>query len=344
MFSGSVRSVNMEPALEVLHRALAGDEGARTFLDRTSSIYVLDATDITTKPPHTYGCWNFIHQAMNEVERAESKLLQEDPHSISPLVHHAQLLATMALKVARRSNTTDKQLVATCIENASKAYHGTSTDAVRLMDVNSEIRDIVMGRLAALAMDPTFHKTNTSSAFADIVVLETFCGVLAANAVSNGPAAVRHLVSEWIVPSSHHLPPFCLTCVTLHLASEASRPGAPSGIPDALQQLSTLVMAGVLAPLLTQAVQDTIPQDKVTVHREVGGSLHARNCRIASLSLRAMNQWCAVTDFSLAQIKHICTKVGVRDVQCPSLQMNEITLSFSHTFPLRLFRDITYAG
>ena len=304
----------MEPALEVLHRALAGDEGARTFLDRTSTIYVLDATDITTKPPHTYGCWNFIHQAMNEVERAEIKWQQQDDpaHSISPLVPHAQLLATMALKVARRSNTLDKQLVATCIENASKAYHGSSTDAVRLMEINSEIRDIVMGRLAALAMDPSFHKSNTSSALADMVVLETFCAVLAANAVSNGPAAVRHLVSEWIVPSLHHLPSFCLTCVTLHVASEASRPGAPSGIPDSLQQLSTLVMAGVLAPLLTQAVQDTIPQDKVTEHREVGGSLHARNCRIASLSLRAINQWCAVTDLSLAQIKHICTKVGVR--------------------------------
>jgi hypothetical protein len=306
----------MEPALEVLHRALAGDEGARNFLDRTSAIYVLDATDLT-KPAHTYGCWNFIHQAMNEVERAETKL---EPHSsvVSPLVPHAQLLATMALKVARRSNSHDKHLVQTCIENASK-YNGTSKqeDVVRLRDINSEIRDIVMGRLAALAMDPTFHKATTNSALADTVVLETFCAVLAANAVSNGPLAVKHLVSEWIVPSSQHLPPFCLTCVTLHLASEAAREGAPAGITDALQQLSTVVMAGVLAPLLTQAIQDAVPAHDKTTHRGGAGSdrsLYDRNCKIAALSLKAINQWCAITDLSLAQIKHICTKVGVRAI------------------------------
>ena len=59
--------VVMEPALEILNRSLHGDEGARSFLDRTSSIYVLDATDLSK--PKTYGCWNFIHQALNEVER-----------------------------------------------------------------------------------------------------------------------------------------------------------------------------------------------------------------------------------------------------------------------------------
>jgi hypothetical protein len=330
----------MEPALEVLHRALDGEEGARNFLDRTSSIYVLDATD-PDKPPHTYGCWNFIHQAMNEIERAETKLFLaasattvEQPQQLwnhnnnnnninnpnnlqSPLVPHAQLLATMALRVARRSNLLDMQLVKTCIENSSKYYANSNEEALRLMDINTEIRDIVMGRLAALALDPTFHYNAThtgttaaaSSALADTVVLEIFCAVLAANAISNGPPAVKHLVSEWIVPSSHTLPPFCLTCVTLHLASEAVRPGAPDGIADALQQLSTLVIAGLLAPLLTQAVQEATPQDETS--KDITPD-HDRNCRIAALSLKAINQWCAATDLSLAQIKHICTKVGVR--------------------------------
>lgn len=304
----------MEPALDVLHRALSGDEGARSFLDRTSSIYVLDATDLSK--PHTYGCWNFIHQAMNEVERAEGKQMVG-----LPFVPHAQLLATMALRVARRSNDLDKQLVATCIENAAK-YHGTTSEAQRLIDINVEIRDIVMGRLAALALDPSFHRNSPkappfASAFSDAVVLETFCAVLAANAVSNGPAAVRHLVSDWIVPSSQHIPPFCLTCITLHLAEEASRKLAPVGIQDVLQQLSSLVMAGVLAPVLTAAIKEASPEHATSSQKAYlshGQSIHEMNCRIAALSLRAINQWCAVTDLSLAQIKHICSKVGVRTV------------------------------
>jgi hypothetical protein len=61
--------VVMEPALDVLNRALQGDPGACSFLDRTTSICVLDATNVSKSK--TYGCWNFIHQAINEVERAE---------------------------------------------------------------------------------------------------------------------------------------------------------------------------------------------------------------------------------------------------------------------------------
>lgn len=307
--------VGMEPALDVLHRALQGDEGARSFLDRTSSIYILDATDLSK--PHTYGCWNFIHQAMNEVERAESKLQQG-----VPFVAHAQLLASMALRVARRSNALDRQLVATCIENASK-YHGNATEAQRLIDINVEIRDIVMGRLAALALDPTYHRNHKSpssgpytSAFSDTVVLETFCAVLAANAVSNGPRAVRHLVLDWIAPSSQHISPFCLTCITLHLAEEASRRLAPSGIPDVLQQLSNQVVTVVLAPILTSSVKESavVPSSDAKILLSTNGqsSTHEMNCRLTALSLRAINQWCAITSLSLAQIKHICTKKGVR--------------------------------
>ena len=65
-----------------------------------------------------------------------------------------------------------------------------------------------MGRIAALALNPSFHRHTSSSDFLDTVVMETFCAVLAANAVSNGPFAVNHLVSEWIVPCAENLPPF----------------------------------------------------------------------------------------------------------------------------------------
>eukprot|EP00980_Cylindrotheca_fusiformis_P008551 scaffold1813_cov109-Cylindrotheca_fusiformis.AAC.9 len=284
----------MEPALDVLDRSLHGDAGARSFLDRTSSIYVMDATDMSK--PKTYGCWNFIHQAINEIERAEATL--SSANTLSP---HVQLLANMALRVARRSNDLDKYLVATCIENASK-YHGSASDSQKLIDINVEIRDIVMGRIAALALDPNFHGHGSMSSFADTAVLEMLCAVLAANAVSNGPAAVHHLLSEWILPSAVNLPPYCLACVTLHLAFEASRKSAPAGTQDMLQQVSRAVMSEVLAPVLS----DSIKESKSNIH-ETNSFLgyHERNCRVAALSLRAVNQWCAATDLSLAQIKHI---------------------------------------
>jgi hypothetical protein len=389
----------MEPALNALHRSLQGDPGARSFLDRTCSIYVLDATDITN--PKTYACWNFIQQALNEIERVESAAAaasQQDhdnddvlvlPHELQA---HVQLLSTMALRVARRSNAIDKELVATCISNAAK-YTASHHECQRLIDLNLELRDIVMGRIAAMAFDDSFHRPNTtvtstttrttrttrtqftatttttstttdddddqqqqqqpssvyrhphrqnhpsssssssSSAFSDYQVMETFCAVLAANAVSNGPTAVHHLVMEWMVPSSQSLPPYALACVTLHLAEEALRKSAPAGTQDMLQRLSNSVMAFVLAPILRDAIKEEEEEEDESFTNEntsaaaaaTGGggggrsssntnflSLHERNNRIASVCLRAMDRWCTATDLSLAQIKHICSKVQVR--------------------------------
>eukprot|EP00934_Nitzschia_sp_Nitz4_P000247 Nitzschia sp. Nitz4//scaffold384_size14786//6076//10073//NITZ4_008916-RA/size14786-snap-gene-0.0-mRNA-1//1//CDS//3329549943//247//frame0 len=311
----------MEPALDVIHRALHGDEGARSFLDQTSSIYVLDATEPSN--PRTYGCWNFIHRGLNEVERAEGTARpgQEQQQSMTRprLVAYVQLLATMALRVARRSNALDKQLVATCIQNASQC-NVPPQEAQRLIDINVEIRDIVMGRLAALALDPSHLRSGSSdsvpSAFADVVVLETFCAVLAANAVSNGPSSIKHLVTEWIVPSSSTLPPFCLSCISLHLAEEASRRTAPVGSYDALQQLSSVVMAAVVAPVLAESVKESNSEDEKakTTAMSNGLSLQEFNSRVVVLCLQAMKQWCNVTDLSLPQIKHICGKVNINIV------------------------------
>jgi hypothetical protein len=81
-------------------------------------------------------------------------------------------------------------------------------------------------------------------------------------------------------------------------------------------------MASVLAPVLTAAIKETgidsTPASGKPYFSSNGQSLslHGMNCRIAALGLRAINQWCAVTDLSLAQIKHICSKVGVRWLLC----------------------------
>lgn len=286
----------MEPALDTLDRALHGDEGARAFLERTSSIYLLDVTD--PKTPKTYGCWNFIHQAMNAIERFEANAGNSSPDSAA-IVGHARLLATVALRVARRSPASDKKLVRTCLAN-SEQYFGTPDQAQRLIDLNHELRGIVMGRIAAMAFDFNFHRQDGSggrSAFADSVVLDMLCGVLSANAVSSGPSAIHQFTSEWIIPSSRCLPAFAVAAVVLHLSQEGRRRTAPAGTKDTLQNHSMSVVSTVLVPILAEAVSESSISLNQTISR------HEASSQVATVCLQALSAWCDVTGQSLPQIK-----------------------------------------
>jgi hypothetical protein len=305
----------MEPALDVINRALLGDLGARSFLEQTSSVYVLDATD--TSKPKTYGCWNFIHQAMNEVERYESKLAQggqsHDLTNGAGLINHVRLLASMASRVARRSPAADRGLVATCIANAEE-YHGTASQSQWLVDLNLELREIVMGRIAAMAFDFGFHRKVEPlghSAFGDRVVMDTFCAILSSNAVSSGPQAVLHFATEWVIPSSRNLPSFAVASVVRHLASEGMRKSAPAGTKDILQQLSVPVMSIVLIPALGEALSENTVDggDPITSGQD--------SSRIAAMCLGAVKIWCDATDLSLPQLKHICSKNNVSVERSP---------------------------
>lgn len=292
----------MEPALDVLNRALHGDAGARAFLERTSSIYVLDVTN--PSDPKTYGCWNYIHQAMNETERLEAVRLNG---AESDLIHHVRLLSTMALRVARRSPSSDRALVNTCLANSEK-FDGTADQAQWLIDLNLELREIVMGRIAATAFDFSFHRklgAHGRSAFADVVVMDTLCAILSANAVSSGPGAIRHFAMEWIIPSSKNLPPFALASIVFHLASEGARKSAPNGTKDLLQQLSAQVISTVLIPTLCDAVAD----DSSVLNPQ--SSQHEANAQVAAMCIRALTMWCSTTELSLPQVKHVCNKADV---------------------------------
>jgi hypothetical protein len=294
----------MELALDVLNRALQGDPGAQSFLERTSSIYVLDATDASN--PKTYGCWNFIHQAMNELERYEARNLSSEINE-GNLSNHARMLASMALRVARRGPMVDKALVTTCISN-SLLYDVSAEQSQWLIDLNLELREIVMGRIAAMAFDFSFYERscpNGRSAFADRVVMDTFCAILSANAVSCGPQAVENFATEWIIPSSKNLPTFSVVSVVLHLALQGMRKSAPSGTKNILQKLSLSIMSIVLVPTLAEASSMNGAETNAT-------SCSYENSQIACVSLRAIKAWCDITDLSLPQIKHICTKVNVR--------------------------------
>ena len=291
-----------DPALDMLNRALSGDENALAFLDRTSSIYVLDATDASN--PKTYGGWNFIHQALNELERHERNYGSNGTTAGPGLCSHVQLLAAMSQRVARRSPLSDRKLVVTCVDNASQ-YHATANEAEALIVLNSEIREIVLGRIAAMVFDFSFHNPNGPhlSAFSDPVAMESLCSVLSANAVSCGPQAISHFMLEWIIPSVRTLPPFAVACVILHLGSEATRKVAPAGTKDVLQRMSSAVMAIVIAPVLHAAISESGDVRGV-------GSNHERHTRVAAICIRAIEGWCAVTGLSLPQIKHVCSKVN----------------------------------
>ena len=307
--------------MDVINRTLQGDVGARAFLERTTSIYVLDVTD--PSKPKTYGCWNFIHQAMNEVERFETKFMQNcSPAELkngAGLVSHVRLLASAALRVARRSPASDKAIVATCIANAAE-YHGSASQSQWLIDLNLELREIVMGRIAAMAFDFSFHNRvgpHGHSAFADRVVMDTFCAVLAANAVSTGPAAIHHFATEWIIPSSRNLPVFALVAVAQHLASEGGRMSSPAGTKDMLQQLSVPVISVVVVPALADATTDNSVESPPPLAAPGSSpSIHQENSGVAAMALKTMKVWCDTTDLSLPQAKHICSKVQVRTRAC----------------------------
>lgn len=299
----------MEPALDVINRALHGDHGARSFLERTSSIYVLDATD--PSKPKTYGCWNFIHQAMNEVERFEAAYARSGVGDAG-LVHHVQLLASMALRVARRRPMTDKALIMTCLANGEHQLEGSASQSQQwLVDLNEELREIVMGRIAAMAFDFSFHRNegpHGTSAFGNRVVMDTFCAILSANAVSSGPQAIKHFATEWIIPSSKNLPAPALASVIFHLATESTRKSSPAGTKDALQQLSGHVFSAVLIPVLAEAVEENSSSSSPN------GSAHAMSSQVAASCIRAIWAWCHATELSLPQIRHICNKSNVSDV------------------------------
>jgi hypothetical protein len=317
----------MEPALDVLHRTLLGDQGSRRFLERTSSIYVLDVTDEDN--PKTYGCWNFIHQAMNEAERYEAAYIQNNQGQSllngAGLVEHVRLLATMALRVARRCPSSDNVLVAMCLANAEH-FRSTPSQSQWLVDLNLELRERVMARIAAMAFDFTFHRRvgpNRQSAFADIVVMDTFCAILSANAVSSGPTAIRHFATEWVIPSSKNLPAYAVASVILHLAAEGVRKSAPAGTKDILQQLSRDVVAVVLVPILSEAVtENSTNLNQAIPHHEASSQITAK-------CIRALKTWCASTYLSLPQIKHICNKeqVSSRTYSPSSVYLPDLTAS-----------------
>lgn len=354
----------METALDVLTRALQGDGGARSFLDQSCSIYVLDVS-CGIQHAKLFGAWHVLHQALNEIERATARAVlaqksqimnrnmnsniavddgdggdhyshgdkpsdednNDDDHNAQDLssrvlLPQTQLLAHMALRVARRSSAMDQQLVVTCIDNSAHQSESigdpANVDAVNtnnnelqrvkaaLIQANAELREMVVGRIAAFAFDGCSTQGVSISPFADHVVVETLTKVVAANAVSNGPSAVKHCLLDWLIPSRDTMPHYALICVVLNFALEAasfSTP-APAKTRDALQQSSIAVVTQVVGPVLQAAMTDHVTYKNKK-------EMQIEKSRIAAKALLAIQAWSKITDLSLAQVKHVCAKARV---------------------------------
>ena len=306
--------ISMDPALSILDRALKGDAGALTFLESTASIYVYDGTN--SGQPKTCGAWDFLNQSINEMERYESLVMTRQPHiQVVSLEGHLQLLATMTRRAARRSHEADQKLVEICLTNAAH-YHGSSDQARQLIHTNRQMRDRVMGRIAAIAFDFAHHQTNHvqqqthqhqyQSAFSNPIALEKLCAIVAANAISTGPLEFSHLVTDWIVPSVDNLPPFSVASVTFHLAAEALETSAPAGTRNVLKQkLFGPVISKVLAHMLVESVRNSDSSSSSN------SSNRQMSHRITSMILRAMERWCSAMNCGLGEIKQISQQVNV---------------------------------
>ena len=201
-----------------------------------------------------------------------------------------------------------------CFANASMTQMNLMANeqlSQSLVSNNAELRERNMGRIAAIVFDWSFHRTNSvaghsTSAFSDPVVMEQFCGVLACNAVSSGPTAVRHLVSDWIVPGveSQQLPPQAVVAIILHISVEARGKGCPAGTKDVISSLFPSVCKSILGPILLESLREGD-------ERGIAGGENI-NHRIAALSLRSFESWCRANDIGAAKLHKIFDSTNVR--------------------------------
>lgn len=333
----------MSHGLNVLDHAIRGDRGGLSFLEQTASIYVLDAAT-TPGHPTTYGWWNFLNDALNEVERYESEGVRHHAPNATNSNHldaHVRLLATITRRVARRPPSSDRRLIGTCLGNASMSHMNllaNADSAQSLLGNNDELRERNMGRIAAIVLDFSFHRKNTSimtqhqqhanprSAFSDPVAMEQFCGVVAANAVSTGPVAVRHLVSDWIVPSIDSLPPLAVVAVLSHVAVEAMGKGCPAGTKAVIQSLVPSVFKCALGPVLVDSLRESDERGDNTMIEAVSTTTGGVNIehRTAALALRAFESWCKANSIGAVKLRRIfsSTTVNILEAIADALYSN----------------------
>ena len=313
----------MEQSLDILDRALQGDPSALSFLERTASIYVLN---YNAEGQHTtYGCWDFLNDALNEIERFENNAARAGYTVALHIEPHVQLLCKMCQKAARRGRESDRRLITTCLTNAGIEINRI-TAAQTLVDLNCHMRERVMGRFATSAFDFSYANINSShSVFSRPATMEKLCSVLAANVIASGPAALKTFALEWLIPSATSMPPFSVIAIALHLGDEGLSNTVPVGTGEMLTHLSPPLVAKVIGPTLCEALRESDQSDThISIIRGPADAVSTTNYnhRLSALSLRALERWCTAVDLRVVDLWNICKDSEV------SLQNWEFSLVF----------------
>ena len=272
-------------ALRALDQAVRGDPAGLSFIEQTATIYVLDAAS-TPGALQVYGWWNFLNEALTDIERHEA-----EGRTVS--FAHVRLLSTVTRRVARRRPVVDRQLVGACIENASTTSMNLLANkevTQALLASNDGLRKQTLGRIAAIVFD--VGPSVASSSLGDPIALEQFAGVIAANAVCTGPASVGHLVSEWMLQSAGSLPRLSVSAIMYHVAMESTSKGRPNGIRDATRALAPPVLR-VLGRIYVETLEES------------------GEGRVVALSLRAIECWCRLNEVGTVRIGQIFAPTGV---------------------------------
>jgi len=322
-----VQTVMSAPtALHILELALQGDASSISFLENTCSVYVCNASSDGS----VVGCWDFIHTALNEIDRnlAEERRqyllstqhLSKDQRPPNPpassVESHIYLLGVMCRRAARRSAEHDETLVTLCLHNAAAAGGARVSmgpeRVAAMVSGNAGRREmVIMGRMATLAFD--FHRPFSPSA-------DALCGAVAANVVALGGGKAggrgrrRHspmgrFVEEWIGTAAS-IPTLPLLAVVRHLGEEAGRPHAPSGARGALRSYSARIVQRVLVPTLRFALaEDGGDMSENTVeHVDREAGIRQRHHDIVAASaLQSLGRWCDATGMDIVELQQIAT-------------------------------------
>jgi hypothetical protein len=148
------------------------------------------------------------------------------------------------------------------------------------------------------------------SAFSDAVAMEQLCGVIAANAVSTGPNAVRHLVSNWIVPSCESLPSFSVAAILSQVAVETMGKSCPLGVRAVVRDCVSSVFIKALGPLLVESLRESEEGVDEGDHSMLDAGDNG-NHRTAAITLKAFDSLCKATYVGAVQLQNIFASTNV---------------------------------
>jgi len=189
----------------------------------------------------------------------------------------------------------DRRLLGVCLSNASRSNLSLlNNDAIvqSLVRNNDELRQRCMGRISTIIFDHSFHQNNAHfSAFADPIAMESLCGVVSCNAISSGPEAARHLVSDWIVPSVESLPPLAVVAVMNYIAIESMSKSCPVGTHDMIKKLVQPTFQCTLGPILIESLPENDQH------------------RTTALALKAIDAWCNANTIGFVKLRSILSSV-----------------------------------